>query len=84
MKIVDLIEKYLSFVSHCTHQDDDDNEQKTAAKIREKWIKDSLKKGLKIKVAIDKSGTPLGFVHCLPIEMGTWGMRGKDFGFHFK
>jgi thiol-disulfide isomerase/thioredoxin len=36
-----------------------------------------MAKGLKIKVAIDKE-EPIGFAHCLPIELGTWGMSGRD------
>lgn len=77
MEVVNLTEKYMHFVSVCTHIDDLNEEMKYAASIREKWIRDTMEKGLKIKVAIDKE-EPVGFAHCLPIELGTWGMSGKD------
>jgi GNAT superfamily N-acetyltransferase len=77
MEVVNLTEKYMHFVSVCTHIDDLNEEMKYAASIREKWIRDTMEKGLKIKVAIDK-GEPVGFAHCLPIELGSWGMSGRD------
>jgi GNAT superfamily N-acetyltransferase/thiol-disulfide isomerase/thioredoxin len=77
MEVVDLTEEYMHFVSVCTHVDDLNEEIVYAAPIREKWIKDTIAKGLKIKVAVDK-GEPVGFAHCLPIELGSWGMSGSD------
>jgi predicted N-acetyltransferase YhbS len=77
MEVVNLTEKYMHFVSVCTHIDDLNKEMNYAASIREKWIRETMEKGLKIKVAIDE-GEPVGFVHCLPIELGSWGMSGRD------
>ncbi|MBN1694500.1 GNAT family N-acetyltransferase [candidate division WOR-3 bacterium] len=77
MEVINLTEKYMHFVSVCTHIDDLNEEMKYAASIREKWIKDTIAKGLKIKVAVDK-GKPVGSAHCLPIELGSWGVSGKD------
>jgi hypothetical protein len=73
MEIVDLTDDHMLFVAACTHINDLDEEMDRARRVRESW----LTKGLKVKVAIDK-GKPVGFVHCLPIELGTWGMSGKD------
>jgi GNAT superfamily N-acetyltransferase len=67
----------MRFVSVCTHANDDNDEIEKAAPVRESWLRDNLTKGLKVKVAID-NGKPVGFAHCLPIELGTWGMSGKD------
>ena len=77
MEIVDLDERFLDFVSLCTHMDKAMPNCLRAAKIRKRWLLDRSKKGLKVKVAMDK-GKPVGFVHCLPIEMDSWGMSGKD------
>jgi GNAT superfamily N-acetyltransferase len=77
MEIVDLDEKSLHFVSLCTHIDAKEPDLLSAAEIRKKWLLDRTKKGLKIKVATDK-GEPVGFIHCLPIELDTWGMSGKN------
>jgi len=77
MEIVDLDERFLDFVSWCTHVDEKRPDLVTAAEIRKKWLLDRGKKGLKVKVATDK-GKPVGFIHCLPIELDTWGMSGKD------
>ena len=73
MEIVDLDERFLDFVSLCTHIDEKITDRSRAAEIRKKWLLDRTKKGLRVKVAIDK-GKPVGFIHCLPIEMDTWGM----------
>jgi len=77
MEIVDLDERFLDFVSLCTHIDEKGPDLLQAAEIRKKWLLDRSKKGLKVKVATDK-GEPIGFIHCLPIELDTWGMSGKD------
>jgi len=78
MEIVDLTDDHMLFVAACTHIDDLDDEMDRARRVRESWLRNALTKGLKVKVAIDK-GKPVGFAHCLPIELGTWGMSGKDF-----
>jgi GNAT superfamily N-acetyltransferase len=77
MQIVDLDEKSLDFVSHCTHVDERGPDLLAIAKVRKEWLLDRSKKGLKVKVAMDK-GEPVGFIHCLPIELDTWGMSGRD------
>jgi GNAT superfamily N-acetyltransferase len=77
MEVVDLTEEYMRYVALCTHMDDPDEEKDRAANERESWIKVNLKNGLKFKIAL-KEGKPMGFAHCLPIELGTWGMSGQD------
>jgi GNAT superfamily N-acetyltransferase len=77
MEIIDLDEKFLDFVSLCTHIDAKEQDCLRAAQIRKEWLLDRSKKGLKVKVAVD-NGKPVGFIHCLPIELDTWGMSGKD------
>ena len=78
MQVVDLTDKYMEFVALCTHNDEINQENEASALVREHWIRNTMKKGLKIKVAVDDKGNPLGFAHCLPIELGAWGMTGKD------
>jgi GNAT superfamily N-acetyltransferase len=77
LQVIDLTDEHLHFVTLCTHIDDPDDDMDRIAGIREKWLRDTMPKGLKIKVAID-DGKPVGFAHCLPIELGAWGMSGKD------
>ena len=77
MQVVDLTDEHMRFVSMCTHVDDSDEEINRVFGIREAWLRETISKGLKVKVAIDK-GKPVGFAHCLPIELGSWGMSGKD------
>jgi GNAT superfamily N-acetyltransferase len=77
MRVVDLTDEHMRFVTLCTHIDDFSEEEDRVAWIRESWLKSNLKKGLRVKVAVEK-GQPLGFAHCLPIELGAWGMSGKD------
>jgi GNAT superfamily N-acetyltransferase len=45
--------------------------------IRANWIRESLPKGLKIKIALIDN-KPIGFAHAIPIELGTWGITGKN------
>ncbi len=78
MKIVDLTDEYMRFVSLCTHIDDQNEETNSVVAVREAWLRDTMAKALKVKVAVDDEKRPLGFAHCLPIELGTWGMSGKD------
>jgi len=77
MQVVDLTDEYMRFVAVCTHIDDSNKEIESVCWVRESWLRDTISKGLKVKVAID-NGKPVGFAHCLPIELGTWGMSGKD------
>jgi GNAT superfamily N-acetyltransferase len=77
MKTVDLDEKSLDFVSLCTHIDEPGQDLLAAAEVRKNWLADRSKKGLRVKVAVHQ-GKPVGFVHCLPIELDAWGMSGKD------
>ena len=67
----------MRFVALCTHIDDSSCEIESVYWVRESWLRETISKGLKVKVAID-NGKPVGFAHCLPIELGTWGMTGKD------
>lgn len=78
MKVLDLTDKHMPFVATCTHIDDTSDERDALIRVRGQWLRDTMKKGLKVKVALDDNGEPLGFAHCLPIELGTWGMSGKD------
>lgn len=77
MQVVDLTDEHMHFVTSCTHVDDPNEESDSAARVRESWLRHNLGEGLKVKVAVD-DGRPVGFVHCLPIELGAWGMSGKD------
>lgn len=77
MQVVDLTDEHMRFMTVCTHIDDPDEERDGVVWVRESWLRDTLTKGLKVKVAID-NGMPVGFAHCLPIELSTWGMSGKD------
>lgn len=77
MEVVDLTDEHMLFVATCTHIDNLNDEIDRARRVREFWLRNALTKGLKVKVAIDK-GKLVGFAHCLPIELGTWGMSGKD------
>ena len=77
MQVVDLTDEHMRFVTHCTHDDTNKEKFEKVCEIRENWIRESMKQGLKVKVALD-NGEPVGFAHCLPIELGTYGMRGKD------
>lgn len=77
MQVVDLTDEHMRFVAVCTHIDESNEEIDNVVWVRESWLRDNISKGLKVKVVIDK-GRPVGFAHCLPIELGTWGMSGKD------
>jgi GNAT superfamily N-acetyltransferase len=78
MTVMDLTEEHMPFVASCTHTDSPGGDRQEAVrKVRESWLTDALTKGLKVKVAVD-DGKPVGFAHCLPIELGTWGMSGKN------
>ena len=77
MQVVDMTEEHMHFVASCTHNDDPSEERDSAARVRKSWLRDNLAKGLKVKVAVDDE-RPVGFAHCLPIELGTWGMSGRD------
>lgn len=77
MHVVDLTDEHIRFVTVCTHIDDSDEETDGVAWVRESWLRDTLLKGLRVKVVIDDK-RPVGFAHCLPIELGTWSMSGKD------
>jgi GNAT superfamily N-acetyltransferase len=75
MKVIDFDEKYIGFVSSCTHSVS--NQLDSVGEERTRWIRNNLDKGLMIKIAVDE-GNPLGFAHCMPIELGTWGIEGHD------
>ncbi|UCF78442.1 MAG: GNAT family N-acetyltransferase [Candidatus Eiseniibacteriota bacterium] len=77
VRIVDLTDEHMHFVASCTHVDKLDEETEKVVAVREAWLRKALAKGLRMKVAVE-GGTPLGFAHCLPIELETWGMSGKD------
>lgn len=77
MEVIDLNDEHMRFVATCTHNEDNNNEIEKAALVRESWLRDNLTRGLRVKVVID-NGKPVGFAHCLPIELGTWGMSGTD------
>ncbi len=78
MKVIDLTDEHMLFAATCTHTDDMSDERDDYVRVRGQWLRATMKKGLKVKVALDDKGEPLGFAHCLPIELGTWGMSGKD------
>lgn len=65
----------MGFVSTCTHSMS--NQLDPVAAERARWISAQMEHGLKIKIAIE-DGRPVGFAHCLPIELGTWEIEGHD------
>jgi len=73
--IIDFNEDYMGFVCSCTHSDS--NMLNETELIRAKWIRESLPKGLKIKIALIDN-KPIGFAHAIPIELGTCGITGKN------
>lgn len=75
MRVVDLTEEHMRFVTLCTHIDDPNEERDGITWVRESWLRNTLAKGLRVKVVIDE-GRPVGFAHCLPIVLGAWGMFG--------
>jgi len=75
MQVIDFDEQYIGFVSTCTHSVSSQLDSITAERAR--WIRANLDRGLKIKIAVAE-GHPLGFAHCLPIELGTWEIEGRD------
>jgi GNAT superfamily N-acetyltransferase len=75
MKVFDFHEQYMGFVASCTHSIS--NQLNPIAEERARWIRTNLAKGLKIKIAVAES-QPIGFAHCLPIELGTWEIEGHD------
>jgi GNAT superfamily N-acetyltransferase len=77
MQVIDLTDEHMRFVAACTHVDDANKDFEKVAPIRATWLKDNLDKGLRVKVVVD-DGKPVGFAHCLPIELGAWGMSGTD------
>ncbi len=77
MQVIDLNDEHMRFVASCTHVQDLDKESEKACAVRETWLRNSLSTGLKVKVAL-VNGRPVGFAHCLPIEMGCSGIAGKD------
>lgn len=78
MRVVDLTDEYFRFVSLCTHIDDPNEERDSIVSIRKSWLREVMARGLTVKVALDDKGNPIGFAHCLPIELGAWGMSGQD------
>ncbi len=78
MEIIDLVDQHMHFVATCTSGGTADDEGLRAYKVRETWLRESMAKGLRVKVAIDDNRKPLGFAHCMPIELGDAGMVGKD------
>ena len=79
LSVVDADDRYLRYVSLCTHIDSDDQVRDEAAEMRLRWLKDQLREGgMSVKVAVDEKGDPLGFVHLIPIELPASGMVGKD------
>lgn len=77
MQVIDLTDEHMYFVTRCTHDDETNEDSEKVAPVREAWLRENLAKGLRVKVAID-NGKPVGFAHCLPIELGAWGMSGTD------
>lgn len=79
VKVVSASEGYWRYVSLCTHIDEGQTEFKQAAAMRQSWLEKMSHKGtIIIKVAIDETGNPLGFVHLVPIESPMSAMMGKD------
>ncbi len=77
MQVIDLTDEHMYFVTRCTHDDETNEDSEKVAPVRETWLRENLDKGLRVKVAVD-NGKPVGFAHCLPIELGAWGMSGTD------
>ena len=53
MQVVDLTDEHMRFVAVCTHIDDFNEEIDSVFWVRESWLRDSISKGLKVKVVID-------------------------------
>lgn len=77
--VVDADDRYLGFISLCTHTDSSDPVQLEAAETRIQWLKDQLREGrISVKVALDRNRNPMGFIHLIPIELPASGVIGKD------
>ena len=75
MEVIDFDERYMGFVATCTHGTS--NRLDEVAAVRAGWIRNNLDRGLKIKIAVAE-GRPLGFAHCMPIELGAGEIGGRD------
>ena len=51
MHVVDLTDEYMRFVALCTHIDDSSGEIESVYWVRESWLRETISKGLKVKVA---------------------------------
>jgi len=58
MQVVDITDEHMHFVAACTHIDDLNEEINSILWVRESWLRDTISKGLKVKVAID-AGKPV-------------------------
>ncbi len=72
-----MTDKHFPFVTLCTHEYQPSDERDRVIALRRSWLERMTARGLKVKVAIDE-GQPVGFVHCLPLELGVTGMSGTD------
>jgi predicted N-acetyltransferase YhbS len=77
MHIVDLTGEHLTFVTLCTREYEPSDEGDRVIAVRRSWLERMAARGLKVKVVID-DGQPVGFVHCLPLELGVTGMSWAD------
>lgn len=77
MQVVDLTDEHYQFVTLCTHEYQPSDEGDRVIAVRRSWLERMMARGLKIKVAVD-GGDPVGFIHCLPLELGIQGMSGTD------
>lgn len=75
MQVVDFSDKYIDYVAKCTHDDNPASDP-----VRVEWIRKALAKGAVIKVALDDSGKPVGFIHAIPIEW-AWYVKGMELYF---
>jgi GNAT superfamily N-acetyltransferase len=76
IRIEDISDDTMWFVSTCTHVDESADWDRGGA-VRAFWIENMLPSGLQIKVALD-GDRPIGFVHLLPIELSAFRLMGHD------
>lgn len=77
MKVIDL-PKELQGSYFCCLEDWSD-EMKEAGDLKEKWYENYIKKGLRVKIALDDKGVQAGMIQYLPIEESF--ADGKDLYF---
>jgi GNAT superfamily N-acetyltransferase len=80
VRVVNADDAHWRYVALCTHVDAEDPELAQAAETRLSWLRSRARtEGLVTKVAVNDDGTPLGFLHAVPIASPLSQMRGHGF-----